>query len=132
MTAQSGDASSRYQINQRVAGVLIRHDIDLETLSISSSSRLVYLFGFLKKATGADLKPSDIDLIFKEIEQIQSVHGVIADLENWTITSSEGTWIIVHKGRTQRSAAVAAPQEDYRIDKEEQITDVLEKIPKKT
>ena len=60
----------------------------------------------------------------------KSVHGVIVELENWTVTSSEGTWIVVHRGRTRRSAAVAPPQEDYRIHKEERITDVLEEIPK--
>jgi hypothetical protein len=125
-----GDSPSRYAINQRVRSVLVRHDVDLEALSISSSTNIVYVYGFLKKGTGNDMKPSDIDLLFREIEQLPSVRGIAVDLENWIVTSSEGTWMATAKRRGGRPGAASEPSEDYRINEEEHITDVLEDIHK--
>ena len=125
-----GDPPSRYAINQRVRSVLVRHDVDLEALSVSSSANIVYVYGFLKKGTGSDMKPSDIDLIFREIEQIPSVRGIAVDLENWIVTSSEGTWMATAKRRGVRPVAASEPSEDYRINEEERITDVLKDIHK--
>jgi hypothetical protein len=120
-----GEPPSRYAINQRVRSVLVRHDVDLEALSISSTANIVYVYGFLKKGTGSNMKPSDIDLIFREIEQIPSVRGIAVDLENWIVTSSEGTWMATEKRRMGRPEAAFGPSEDYRINEEERITDVL-------
>jgi hypothetical protein len=98
MSEHSDSSTSRYQMNQQVAGVLTRHGIDLETLSISCSARLVYLYGFLKRVTGKNLTPTDIGLIFREIEQLSQVRGIVVELENWTITNSDGGWFAVQKG----------------------------------
>ncbi len=125
-----GDPPSRYAINQRVRSVLVRHDVDLEALSVSSTANIVYVYGFLKKGTGSDMKPSDIDLIFREIEKLPSVRGIAVDLENWIVTSSEGTWMATAKRRGGRPGAVSGPSEDYRINEEERITDVLKDIHK--
>jgi hypothetical protein len=123
------DPHSRYAINQRVRSVLVTHDVDLEALSISSSANVVYINGFLKKGSGGDMRPSDIDLVFREIEQIPSVRGVSLDLENWIVTNSDGTWMARAKGRARQGAA-SGPSEDYRIEKEERILDVLGEIQK--
>ena len=125
-----GDPPSRYAINQRVRNVLVRHDVDLEILSVSSTENIVYVYGFLKKGTGNDMRPSDIDLIFKEIAQLPSVRGIAVDLENWIVTNSEGTWMATEKRRGGRLGAVSGPSEDYRINEEERITDVLEDLNK--
>jgi hypothetical protein len=123
------DPHSRYAINQRVRSVLVIHDVDLEALSISSSANVVYINGFLKKGSGGDMRPSDIDLVFREIEQIPSVRGVSLELENWIVTNSDGTWMARAKGRARQGAA-SGPSEDYRIEKEERISDVLGEIQK--
>ncbi|MCX5819968.1 MAG: hypothetical protein NT047_08680 [Deltaproteobacteria bacterium] len=125
-----GEPPSRYAINQRVRNVLVRHDIDLEALSISSTANIVYVYGFLKKGSGSDMRPSDIDLIFREIEQLPSVRGIAVDLENWIVTNSEGTWMATEKRRIGRPGAVSGPSEDYRINEEERIADVLEDLHK--
>ena len=125
-----GDPPSRYTINQRVRSVLVRHDVDLEALSVSSSANIVYVYGSLKKGTGTDMKPSDIDLIFREIEHLPSVRGIAVDLENWIVTSSEGTWTATAKRRGGRPGDTSGPSEDYRINEKERITDVLKNIHK--
>ncbi len=130
MSAKSSDTTSRYEINRLVRGILTRHGIDLEGLALSSSASLVYLNGFLKRFAGTDLAPADIDLIFKEIEQIPVVRGIIADLDNWVVTGSDGTWFFTPKGRSRRPTASPAGQEDYRIKKEERLADVLTDIQK--
>jgi hypothetical protein len=74
------------------------------------------------------MTPADVDLIFREIESLPQVHGIIADLENWVVTNADGRWQAVPKGRSLRPAAAASAREDYRIEKEERIADVLKGI----
>jgi hypothetical protein len=128
MDQNSGDTLSRYELNRMVSGVLTRHGIDLQTLSLSSSASLVYLNGFLSKVTGQEMTATDVDIIFREIESIPRVRGIIADLENWVVVSADGRWQAAPKGRSLHPAAAAPAREDYRIDKEERIADVLEAI----
>ncbi len=132
--SDNADVPSRYEINRAVRGVLTSHGVDLEALSISSSASLVYLNGLLKKATGQDLKPVDVDVLFREIERIPRVRAIIADLENWAITNSDGGWFAVLKRGSRPTAAAttgSSNPEDYRIEKDEKLTDVLEDLKKK-
>jgi len=131
MNGQSNETTSRYQMNQQVAGVLTRHGIELETLSISCSARLVYLYGVLKRDSGKNLTPTEIGLIFREIEQLSQVRGIVVELENWSITNSDGGWFAVPKGSRQPRGVSPGSGEDYRIDKEEKIGEVLDEIHRK-
>lgn len=131
MSEQNDDTGNRYQMNQRVAQIMTRHGIELETLSISCSARLVYLYGFLKKDTGKNLTPTDVSNIFREIEQIPHVRGVVVDLDNWTVTNTDGGWLVSPKGGRQYRGTTATTGEDYRIDKEEKLDEVLDEIRKK-
>lgn len=83
---------TRYEINRQVKMVLTRHAVNLEMLSISCSNSLVYLYGVLQEESGRDFTVTNIDNMFKEIERISNVKGIIADFENWTISNSDGTW----------------------------------------
>ena len=128
----NSDAPSRYEINHLVRGVLSRHAIDLESLSVSCTASIVYLYGFLKRVTDPNLNSVDIDVIFKEIERIPSVRGIVTDFENWIVTSGEGAWSATPKGRTVRSSTGTSAQEEHVIKKEERLTDVLDDIKKST
>ena len=132
MNSNTGDAPSRYEINHLVRGVLSRHAIDLESLSVSCSASIVYLYGFLKRVTDPNLNSVDIDVIFKEIERIPFVRGIVTDFENWIVTSGEGAWLATPKGRTVRSSTGTFAQEEHVIKKEERLTDVLDDIKKST
>lgn len=132
MSEHSDNTTSRYQMNQQVAAVLTRHGIELETLSISCSARLVYLYGFLKRVTGKNLTPTDIGLIFREIELLSQVRGIVVELENWSITNSDGGWFAIPKGSRQPRGVSPGSGEDYRIDAEEKkIGDLLNEISRK-
>jgi hypothetical protein len=131
MNASKGDAQSRYEINRLVRSVLSRHAIDLESLSVSCSASIVYLSGLLKRVTDTNLNSVDIDVIFKEIERIPFVRGIVTDLENWIVTSGEGAWLVTPKGRTVRSSAGTSTQEEHVINKEERLKDVLDDIKNK-
>jgi hypothetical protein len=126
------DAPTRYEMNRLVRNVLTRHRADLEVLSISCTARMVYLHGYLVKTTKPGYKVAEIDLIFREIEEIPMVRGIEADLENWTISGSRGTGtsLIVPKRRVLQPTA-AAGQEEHRIEDVEDIKDVLDDLEKK-
>lgn len=132
MNANTGDAPSRYEMNHLVQRVLSRHAIDLEMLSISCSASIVYLNGSLKRATDPDLNSVDIDIIFKEIERIPLVRGIVTDFENWIVTSGDGAWFATPKGRAISPSTAISPQTEYVINKEERLTDVLDDIKKRT
>ena len=113
------DAPTRYQMNRRVLGVLTRHLVNLELISISCTARMVYMYGSLVKTTKPDYKPADIDLIIQEIEQIPLVRGIVVELANWTVSSSTatGTRLIVPKKNFIRPGGGAAfDQSKYRIE----------------
>lgn len=119
---------ARYEINRQVKMVLTRHAVNLETLSISSSNSLVYLYGVLQEESGRDFTVKDIDNIFTEIEHIHNVKGIIPDLDNWTISNLEGSWHACSHRRAQQSAPAAMDSEDYTISEKDKIADVLKKI----
>jgi hypothetical protein len=121
------DAPTRYEMNRLVRNVLTRHRADLELISISCTARLVYLYGYLIKTTKPGYKPAEVDLIFREIEQIPMVRGIEAELENWTISASRstGTWLVIPKRRVLPTTAAAGAQEEYRIEEVEDVKDVL-------
>jgi hypothetical protein len=126
------DAPTRYEMNRLVRNVLTRHRADLEVISISCTARVVYLHGYLVKTTKPGYKTAEIDLIFREIEEIPMVHGIEADLENWTVSGSRGmgTSLIVQKRRVLQPFSASADQEEYRIEDVEDIKDVLDEIEK--
>ena len=126
------DAPMRYEMNRLVRNVLTSHRADLEVISISCTARFVYLYGYLVKTTKPGYKPAEVDLIFREIEQIPMVRGIDADLENWSVSAvrSTGTWLIVPKRRILRPTAVLGETLDHEIGEVEKITDVLDDLKK--
>jgi hypothetical protein len=128
MDDSPNSAPVRYEINRQVKMVLSRHAVNLETLSISSSNTLVYLYGVLQEESGRDLTVPDIDNIFTEIEHIPNVKGIIPDFDNWSISNLEGSWHASSRRRAQQSAPAAMDSEDYNITEKDKISDVLKKI----
>lgn len=128
MNDSDNNPLARYEINRQVKMVLTRHAVNLETLSISSSNSLVYLYGVLQEESGRDFTVQDIDNIFKEIEQIPNVKGIIPDFENWTISNLEGFWHAYSRHKLQQSAPAAIDNKDYTVSEKDKIADVLKKI----
>jgi hypothetical protein len=128
------DAPTRYEMNRLVRSVLTRFSIDLELITVSCTARMVYLYGFLTKVTKPDLKPIEVDNIFREIQKIPMVRGIEASLENWTINTHKGTgeWLVEQKIRVLRpvAASTSVEPEEHRIDEAEKLEDVLDDIKK--
>jgi hypothetical protein len=128
MNDSENNPPARYEINRQVKMVLTRHAVNLETLSVSSSNSLVYLYGVLQEETGRDFTVKDIDNIFTEIEHIPHVKGIIPDFENWTISNLEGSWQASSRRRAQQSAPAAIDSKDYTLSEKDKIADVLKKM----
>ncbi|MGD0278811.1 MAG: hypothetical protein ABSC11_05855 [Smithella sp.] len=108
-----GHIPSRYEMNHLVRNVLTRHRANLELISISCTNKVVYLSGSLVKTLKPDYKLTDIDLIFREIAQIPKVRSIVADLDNWTVSTVESTgeWLVSPKSTFYQSR----PQQPIRM-----------------
>jgi len=120
---------SRYEMNQAVRAVLTRHTIDLTFLNVSCSANLVYLNGRLEKAVEEkELSPMDVNNLFREIERIPAVRGIIAELENWIVSGDAGSWLVVPKKSRPPRQVSSTFGAEYSIEKEEKVADVLAEI----
>ena len=113
MTDSSNDPLRRYDINRQVKAILTRHAVKLENLSISSSSSLVYLNGTFQKDSGHPFTTAEINAIFKEIEHVSHVKGIVADFENVVVANIDGWWTVVAKARPQQRLLEA--EDDYTL-----------------
>ena len=88
---------NRYELNRRVSTVLTCHSIDLQQVTVSCSTSIVYISGSLKKTPGADplITPAHIEALLKDIIRIPHIRGVSWDLDNWSIFSTDGAWQIL-------------------------------------
>lgn len=87
---------SRYELNRCVATVMSTYSIDLQQVSISCSTTIVYLTGSLRKApeVQSELTAAQVEDLLKNLRRIPHVRGINCDLENWDITNSDGAWEI--------------------------------------
>lgn len=130
---------SRYEINRQVRMALNRYGVDLARLDYSCIGSTVYLSGELLNSNEGDLSPAVIESLFREIARLSGVRNVQTDLQNWKISADGGSWQITKVKK--KSLAVGAPMTQYggasetakdvRIDKSEDIADVLKDIQKK-
>ena len=94
------DQSFRYQINQKVQQVLVKHAVDLNELQYSCSGKTtytVYLYGMLKKDPEGEFTASHIESLAKELMGLPFVNHIQFALDNWNITSDFGGLKILKK-----------------------------------
>ncbi len=79
-------------INRRIRQVLVRHWIDLGSLSVRSSFGRVSIRGTLRRLEGyrEELTPTLVDQMFLEIRRIPEIERLIIELDNWVNVS--GQW----------------------------------------
>ena len=85
--------ASRYQINQKVQQVLVKHAVDLNELQFSCSGKTtytVYLYGMLKKDPKGEFTAAHIDTLAKELMGLPCVSHIQFALDNWNITADFG------------------------------------------
>jgi hypothetical protein len=131
--------ASRYEVNQQVRAILIRHDVDLSLIDYSNVGGTIYLTGELIKGSTAEFLPSGIDELTKEITRLPGVRGIQFDLSNWIINISRRSLQIMRKKHkilevpliiTREEGAVST-QTTIEIKSDENIADVLKDLKKK-
>ena len=90
------DQLSRYEINQNVKAVLVRHAVDLLELQYSCTGKTVGLYGNLKKDPQGNFTPSEIDSLVQELMELKQISDVYFVLDNWNIHFDFGA-LKIHK-----------------------------------
>ena len=98
------EAPSRYEMNRNVRTILTSHSFDLQLVSVSCSTTIVYLTGSLKRApeTHSQLTPAHVEALLKDVRRLPHVRGVSCELDNWTITNIDGAWQVLPKKEQPR------------------------------
>jgi hypothetical protein len=94
------DQTTRYQINQKVRQVLVKHAVDLIELQYSCSGKAaftVYLYGNLKKDPTGEFSPSHIEALANELLNLPNINHIQFALDNWHIASDFGGLKILKK-----------------------------------
>jgi len=106
---------SRYEINQLVKTVLVRHAVDLSCLNFTCTEQSAYLSGDLKKDPRGEHTRQQILAMIREFEGLPVRLELIFDLNNWVITQRYGTWEIQ---QSKKTGTVRAPEEKPYVIKE--------------
>lgn len=88
---------SRYETNQRVKKVLVRHGVSLTLLKWSSSKTTTYFYGILKKDSEEDFTFQGLEALVKDLLHMPRGPRIRFSLENWDIGSDGGTVKIAKK-----------------------------------
>lgn len=104
---------SKFEINRKVRGILVKHWIDLGRLSIRSSTNAVFIHGSLVKLTGQSDKLTSpiLENLFQEINRVPGVRRVDVNFDNWTRDGSRGLW----RERKQEAKIARLPDDDAKI-----------------
>lgn len=93
-------------INRHIRKVLVQHWIDLGKLSIRTTKGRVAIHGYLDRIAGSQekLSASVVNAMFNEIERINGVQRMNADLSNWV--NNEGKWLSLDRGKNMAKSDV--------------------------
>jgi hypothetical protein len=120
---------TRYEINQNVKYVLVRHAVDLTRVEFSCLGTTVSLNGELNKDPSGEYTPAEVEALVKEISDLPGVRDLQVELYDWNCSSDLGSWTISKKKKT--SGASPASSKTLIIEKEEFIKDVLQDLKEK-
>lgn len=116
----------RYENNQRVRSVLIRHYVDLGQLFYTCTAVSVFISGNLKKDPTGEFSVTEIKSLLNELNKLPHIRSLEFDLENWKITIAEGNYFISFKKQIDNINKVR--KEPLKIKKAERIQDVLDEL----
>ncbi|MAZ47753.1 MAG: hypothetical protein CME65_04280 [Halobacteriovoraceae bacterium] len=76
-------AQSRATVNKTVRRILLRYKVCLINLRFSTTSKTIFLKGYLIKNNGSDL---NANLVRNMVAELSKVGFIRAELENWAIS----------------------------------------------
>lgn len=135
MRNTSTQTPTRYELNRIVRGVLTRYGANMELISISCTSRVVYLSGSLTKMTKPDYKLTEVDIIFRDIAKIPTIRSIYANLDNWVVNAvkSTGEWLVNKKDTTcyQREQIPLSRSTRFKKEKKSETSSITSDDEKK-
>mgnify|MGYP001258821701 CR=1 FL=1 len=78
------NAQSRASINKSVRRILLRYKVCLINLRFSTTTKTIFLKGYLLKNNGTDL---NANVVRNMVGELTRVGFIRAELENWSITN---------------------------------------------
>lgn len=114
----------RYEMNQKVRSVLVRHGVDLTGLRYSFVGRTLYLSGTLVKAVEGDFRPREVETLVREIMEVPGIRQLHSELNNWIVIPESETWVL-RRRRKHLPGGTPEEQEPLVIHKEEDLEEVL-------
>ena len=87
----------RYEINQKIKGLLVAGGADVTALSFSFSGKTAWFTGRFTKTTGAPMPQSEIEALCKALLALTAIHHLNFEMEDWNISSSLGSFVITRK-----------------------------------
>ena len=116
---------TRYEVNQIVQRVLVRHGVDLTRLRFSCTGSVVALYGELRRDPEGDFTVGQIESLIRELERLPYRLSLSFDLENWDVAYEQGNWTI--RGRRHKITR-ATPVEDLDVTEADALEDILREL----
>jgi hypothetical protein len=88
---------SRYEINQKIKGILVTAGADVTVLTFSFSGKTAWFTGRFNKTTGAPMEQGDIEILCKALMALPAVRHLNFEMDDWNISSSLGAFTITRK-----------------------------------
>jgi hypothetical protein len=83
-------AFDRYEINQSIRRILLRHGVDLTQVQYSTAQTTVYLFGRLQRDPEGEFTESSLKGLAREILRTPGVRDLRFELTNWSMIAEPG------------------------------------------
>lgn len=114
---------TRYEMNQKVKTILVRHAVDLTKAHFSCTQHAVHIYGILSRDPKGEFTISELEALAQELERLHFRPRVYFEVENWNITSDMGIWTVHDK------KIVSGRQKDLKkaltVEETEEIWEVL-------
>jgi len=117
------NTTSRYDINRKIKSCLVTHKADLTEIKFSFSGKRASFQGKLAKSSGAEFKVEEIENLCKAIAALPAIKFLNFELEDWTIVSTMGSFVISKK--IIAGSAVIGKSTHLIIKNDEKIEDLL-------
>jgi len=78
---------NRFELNRVIRRVLVRHRIDLKSLTFYSFNSYIEFHGLLLKSDGCDVSLSEAKSLIQELKNIKS--DAFFHFSNWHITNNQ-------------------------------------------
>ena len=88
---------TRYEMNQKVKAILVRHAVDLTKSHFSCTQHAVHIYGILSRDPRGEFTVAELEALAKDLERLRFRPRIHFEVENWNISSDMGVWAVHDK-----------------------------------